>query len=318
LTVSTSEARRDLSDVVIAEAPTGSGPPAGRCRLLASPPTAETEGSPVGPPTSGARGSGGTGRLRRCAGNAVLIAGFYTLYAAIRNTKGGRITPQMEATAQSHGLFILDIERRLGLDHEAAIQSAFLHLPTLMKASNIFYATAHFSVTACVLIGVTLAGGRHHSRWRNILGVSTALSLVGFAAYPTMPPRLLPDHPALIDTLSEIGGFWSFQTPAIERIADPFAAIPSLHVVWATWVACALWSRLRTTWMRAAAISYPLLTSVVVVATANHYVLDIVAALAVVGLAMLIVRAVERRVAQRQMRQRASRRDTAAARPLAG
>lgn len=184
---------------------------------------------------------------------------------------------------------LLRLEERLGLDHEATIQSVFLRLPALMKASNIFYATAHFTVTAMVLFTLTVAGGRDHVRWRNVLGLATVLALVGFAVYPTMPPRLLPDHPALIDTLSVIGGFWSFETPAIERIADPYAAMPSLHLVWAGWVACAVWSRLTRHWMKAVAITYPLVTLVVVVATANHYLLDVVAGLAVLGVAWLLV-----------------------------
>lgn len=259
---------------------------ASACSVGAAPPAA----LPGDPPAPAAASR----RLQRCTVNAALVAGFYTIYALIRNTQGSRISAAVEARALSHGLLLLDIERRLGLDHEASVQSFFLRFPLLMKASNIFYATAHFIVTACVLVALTIAGGRLHARWRNVLGLSTAMALVVFAAYPTMPPRLLPDHPALIDTLREIGGFWSFQTPAIERIADPFAALPSLHVVWAAWVTCAVWSRLRRTWMRVVAAAYPVVTSVVVVATANHYLLDILAGLVVLGLAALVVTALEK------------------------
>lgn len=222
--------------------------------------------------------------------NALLIVSFYMTYAFIRNTQGGRISPAQDARALGHGLAVLDLEQRLGLGQEMTIQGLFMRLPVLMKASNIFYATAHFTVTAGVLVELTVAGGRRHASWRNILGLATAVALVGFAVYPTMPPRLLPDHPALIDTLSVVGGFWSFQTPAIERIADPYAAIPSLHIVWAIWCTCAMWSRLRRSWMRAAAIAYPVVTSVVVVATANHYLLDIVAGFAVFAVAWLAIR----------------------------
>ena len=234
--------------------------------------------------------TGGPRVLRRCLLDGVLIVGFYSTYALIRNMQGGRTGTSQETRALSHGLAILGLEERLGLDHEASIQSFFLGLPALMKAGNIFYATAHFTVTAIEQFALTVAGGPQHSRWRNVLGLSTALALVGFALYPTMPPRLLPDHPALIDTLSEIGGFWSFETPAIERIADPYAAMPSLHLVWAGWVACAVWGRLTRAWMKALAITYPLLTLVVVVATANHYLLDVIAGFAVLSLAWLLVR----------------------------
>ena len=301
------------SFVIVGDPPTRAITPRGRQQLpdiqqrpfggIARKAAQEVEPRPA-PKRSGQR----RGTLSRCLADSVLIVGFYTAYAAIRNTQGGRLSPALESKALAHGLLILDLEKKLGLDHEAALQSLFLRFPSVMKASNIFYATAHFIVTAVVLAWLTASGGRQHARWRNTLGLSTAVALVCFAVFPTMPPRLLPDHPALIDTLREIGGFWSFQTPAIEKIADPFAAVPSLHVAWATWVACALWWRLSRTWMKVLAISYPVLTSVIVVATANHYILDILAALVVLSISWLLVRSLEQGPARLLRRWRGRRR----------
>ncbi|MBO0809728.1 MAG: phosphatase PAP2 family protein, partial [Actinobacteria bacterium] len=64
---------------------------------------------------------------------------------------------------------------------------------------------------------------------------------------------------------------------------DQFASFPSLHVAWALWVAIAAGSLLRRRAWRVAVWAYPALTVADVLATANHYLLDVVAAPAVVA-----------------------------------
>jgi hypothetical protein len=56
--------------------------------------------------------------------------------------------------------------------------------------------------------------------------------------------------------------------------------MPSLHLCWATWCAAVLFPGLRHRWSRALAVSYPVVTAVVVVVTGNHYVLDLVGGVA--------------------------------------
>jgi len=69
--------------------------------------------------------------------------------------------------------------------------------------------------------------------------------------------------------------------------------MPSLHVAWAAWCAAALVTASRGRWRHLAWL-YPAATAVVVLATANHFVLDAAAGLAVTGLGLLAARATTR------------------------
>ena len=100
------------------------------------------------------------------------------------------------------------------------------------------------------------------------------------------------DFEQTVRRLQQVGGLWSFRTPAIERISDPFAALPSLHLVWATWCAFALYPAVAyRRWLRAAVIGYPVVTAAVVIVTANHYLLDVIAGVAVAAIGLYVATA---------------------------
>ena len=78
--------------------------------------------------------------------------------------------------------------------------------------------------------------------------IATGLALIGFALFPLMPPRLLDPHTyafvhhdyGFVDTLAKDPAFWSFNSGAVSKISNQFAAMPSVHCAWALWCACAL------------------------------------------------------------------------------
>jgi hypothetical protein len=74
----------------------------------------------------------------------------------------------------------------------------------------------------------------------------------------------------------------------LENAAAQFASLPSLHVVWALWVAVSASALLRHPALRAAAWLYPAATVADVLATANHYLLDVITAPTVLLLAYAI------------------------------
>ncbi len=76
---------------------------------------------------------------------------------------------------------------------------------------------------------------------------------------------------------------------------NPYAAMPSLHVGWATWCACVLVSALRRRWIKVLAVAYPFVTLFAVVVTANHYVLDGVAGVAALAVGWAVTGALSRR-----------------------
>jgi hypothetical protein len=127
-----------------------------------------------------------------------------------------------------------------------------------------------------------------YRRWRNALALTTGLALIGFATFPLMPPRLLPATYGYVDTLRTYGSLWSFDSGAVHKISNQYAAMPSLHFAWAMWSALVLLPVLRTVWAKALAVLYPLGTLFAIVVTANHFVLDAAGGLVVLAAGALI------------------------------
>jgi len=75
----------------------------------------------------------------------------------------------------------------------------------------------------------------------------------------------------------------------VGSFTNQFAAMPSLHVGWALWCGWQMVRHGRHLVTRALGVLYPALITLVVIATGNHYLLDAVAGVAVVILAMAAV-----------------------------
>jgi membrane-associated phospholipid phosphatase len=101
------------------------------------------------------------------------------------------------------------------------------------------------------------------------------------------------------DVVAATGAIGSWHTGALASQANQLAAMPSLHIAWAVWCTAALWIVSRRPWVRALALAYPLMTSFAVLATGNHFVLDIFAGLLLAALAGALVVGLERRGAHR-------------------
>jgi hypothetical protein len=52
--------------------------------------------------------------------------------------------------------------------------------------------------------------------------------------------------------------------------------MPSMHIGWALWAGLALFWLARGTWVRVLGLVYPVVTLLVIMATANHFILDAV------------------------------------------
>jgi PAP2 superfamily len=124
---------------------------------------------------------------------------------------------------------------------------------------------------------------------RNALIAITAAGLVAFWCYPVAPPRLLPGyHDIVAATL-----------PAFSSVVEPngsavYASLPSLHVAWGIWAAIAATALVRRPILRVLVWLYPAATIVDILATANHYVLDVLTAPGLVLLGYGLAIAVER------------------------
>nr|XP_061840619.1 1-deoxy-D-xylulose-5-phosphate synthase-like [Nerophis lumbriciformis] len=194
---------------------------------------------------------------------------------------------------------IIDLERWLGLYIEADVQEAFIGWTAFIQFWNLFYGLFHFLVTFTALIWVYVQFPDRYRFWRRAGLVATTSALVGFAAFPLMPPRLLGDcgtygacraGERFVDTVLDVGGIWSFESSGLEAVSNQYAAMPSLHIGWALWCALMLVPLLTSTWAKALAAVYPVLTLFAIVVTANHYWIDGVGGAVVVAFGLAVSR----------------------------
>ena len=211
------------------------------------------------------------------------VLGYY-VYAEAREFHGYHPNAQ-KALAARHGKALLDFEKSIHIDWEKGLQHFLLPYKGFMQVVGGFYGGAHFVITIGVLLWLLFRRPEFYRFWRSVLFILTMAAVGIFALYPAEPPRLLKDgsgHTITVDTLSKIGGLWSYNHGVIEHISDPFAPMPSLHLGWSTWVACALWFSLpaRSWRSRTAIVLYPAAIYFTVIATGTHFVIDGVAGIA--------------------------------------
>lgn len=259
--------------------------------------------------------SAGGSTTRRIGVEVVLLALLYVGYSTVRNLFGSGTYGVTQAVAERNAATIIDAEQRVGLFVELAIQRRFIGVPGLIRFFNIYYGSVHFVVTLVVLI-LAFFRLRRYRFWRNTIMIMTGLALIGYALFPLMPPRLLDScgpygacqrPPAgWVDTMRTVGGLWSFDNEAVDAVSNQYAAMPSMHIGWSSWVTLVGWhlaTPLSLGWRRVArtaAVVHPFATLFGIVVTANHYWLDAVggwvALSAGLGCAWLYGRAVPRSV----------------------
>jgi membrane-associated phospholipid phosphatase len=198
----------------------------------------------------------------------VLVAVFLAVYEEIRWHM-----VQAGGAAASHALSVVSAERALGLFHERAIQAVFTPWDSITDTFNAYYGGTHFLVPAAILAWLILRHPERYARARTTLAVMTAVAFVCFWLYPVAPPRLLPASFGFVDTLRD-GASGHLEGSLINTAGDQYASMPSLHVAWAVWCALALYPMFRHWALRALVVAYPVMTTLVVVATGNHYFLD--------------------------------------------
>jgi PAP2 superfamily len=184
---------------------------------------------------------------------------------------------QAGGVAASHAQLIVAAERTLGWFHEQAVQSVFIHSDPITDAFNAYYGGTHFLVPAFVLGWLLWRHPGHYGRARTALILTTAIAFVCFWLFPVAPPRMLPARFGIADMLTTPDGSGHFETSLINTAGDKYASMPSLHVAWAVWCALALYPVVRSRLLRALIVAYPVMTTLVVVATGNHFFLDALA-----------------------------------------
>ncbi|GEN81344.1 phosphatase PAP2 family protein [Actinotalea fermentans] len=202
----------------------------------------------------------------------VIVAAVYFTYSISRN-----LIPDQVEQAQRNARSILDAEKLLGLDIELGINHWGADRLWLIIPANYYYATLHLSVTLIVMIWLYRRRKAVYARCRSVLLTMTLMALASYWLYPLAPPRLMAGA-AYIDTVKE-HVLWGF-TPSDDMVSlsNQYAAMPSMHVGWALWVGVILVAYGRHRLVRGLGVAYPLATVFVVMVTANHFILDAIAA----------------------------------------
>ncbi|WP_051944492.1 phosphatase PAP2 family protein [Streptacidiphilus rugosus] len=282
--------------------------PVGRIDAVDGESADTTSPTPPAPSTpSGLRGL--LARLRRWNPRQWGLELVLIVYAAYDGSR--LLVHGKEHVARQHGELLLHTERRLHLAPEHWLNQLFSAHAWLGVPADFVYASLHYVVTPLVLIWMFRSRRAHYGFARTWLMLATGLGLVGFVLFPTAPPRLLPEHHAFLDLMAQHAslGWWGGSGSApkgLGEMTNDFAAMPSLHFGWALWCGLLMYRHARRRWVRVLGLLYPVLILVVVMGTANHYLLDCVAGGAVVLAGLVLAGPVQRLAARLSRRGRRS------------
>lgn len=205
-----------------------------------------------------------------------LVAALFALYNVGRLLAAQRVSGAFDNADR-----LWQLERWLRLPSEQAWQAVALDVPSLIRAANGYYASVHFPLTFLVLLVLFVRRPDTYLWARRSIVWGSAAALVVQVLLPMAPPRMLGNL-GFVDTGVRYGQS-VYGTVGQDPLANQFAAMPSLHVGWAVLVAvvCIQSGHSRRRWLW---VLHPLITTLVVVVTANHYWLDgVVGALVIVG-----------------------------------
>ncbi|WP_243718357.1 phosphatase PAP2 family protein [Actinomadura sp. 7K534] len=208
----------------------------------------------------------------------LLVVLFYTAYTLTRII----LVQDGTGPAFEHADQILAAERALGLDIELYLNETLLTVPWLARAANVFYATMHFIVTLGVVVWLYRYRPEHYRWLRTSIMVATGVALLGFWLYPLAPPRFL-HHEGFVDPVTALHSLGLYASDASGTLTNQYAAMPSMHAGWALWCGVVVAKLATQKWAKALGAVYPATTVVVILSTANHYVLDAVAGIALVS-----------------------------------
>jgi hypothetical protein len=221
------------------------------------------------------------GRARHAAASVgsgwregLIMAGAYGLYSLIKGLWGGSLEEGRRAAAS-----LIDLERTLNIYVEPDLQRFFLDHSLGMPFWNAFYVVSQVIVLPLTLFLVFRYRRDSYAFVRNMALLSWTAGVIWYALQPVAPPRLLAS--GFTDTVST-QTFFELDSDFIRAFYNPVAAMPSLHVGMAPVVA---WALIRLTpwlWTKALGVAYPLLVTVSILVTGNHFVLDVAGGLAVV------------------------------------
>jgi hypothetical protein len=240
--------------------------------------------------------------LRRRDGRAPLwielavVGWLFWLYDVINN-----FAPERRLLALRNAKNLLAFEHSLGIGLERTLDRWLSLHSALAFVATYYYFFAHALVTASILAILWWRTPALYRRMRAQLVLINLIAFVVFWRYPLAPPRMFPNL-GFHDVVASTHAVISWDSAALTHDADQFAAMPSLHIAWASWSALALWQLTRRRALRVIAVLHVAITAFVVVATGNHYLVDVIAGGATTALGVAIQQGAARLLAARRAR----------------
>ncbi|HZS30704.1 MAG TPA: phosphatase PAP2 family protein [Gaiellaceae bacterium] len=210
--------------------------------------------------------------------------GFYFSYLFVRS-----LVDRNPAEAYGNGRRVIHFEYRLThhlfeLTAQRIADSSHL----LLTAAAWTYWNSEFTVIGLTLLWVYLRRHDRFARFRNTILLANLIGLVGFAVMPTAPPWMFPKA-------GFVGGV-NHSSELIHTLGNQYAAMPSLHAADALIVGVVLALSCKHLWAKALWALWPLWVWFCVIATANHYVLDVLAGIGVAVVSLAATAGVPRAV----------------------
>jgi PAP2 superfamily len=198
----------------------------------------------------------------------LIMLACYAAYDVSRAVVVGR-----EAVAMANGLFFMNLEKAIGMFWEPWVQGRVSAYPPLMDFLVWSYSALHLPIIMGIMVWIFT---QRRSRWTQFRDWFLAMNFMAVLLYfllPTAPPRMI-----VTSGVADMGYLQGKRTAIFEDglLANPFAAMPSLHFAYALFVALALFMLARQTWLRWGGFAYPALVLLAIVATGNHFFVDAV------------------------------------------
>jgi membrane-associated phospholipid phosphatase len=212
------------------------------------------------------------------------LAIWFGFLFAYRYTRG--VADRDPFKAFQNGLRVADLEHRVTGLWELSLQSFVASSNLLREATSLTYWHSQFTVLGLVLLWVYLWRNESFVPLRNTILLANLIGLVGFVLMPTAPPRMFPEL-GFVDTLANFG--INHNSAIVRADANPYAAMPSLHAADSLIIGVALFFIVRSKWAKALWLLWPLWVWFSVMATGNHFWLDIVAGILVASVAGAVV-----------------------------
>jgi membrane-associated phospholipid phosphatase len=208
--------------------------------------------------------------------------GFLAAYQVARG-----VADRDPTRAFANGWRVIDVEQRLAGLGELTLQGWTQSSRVLETLVSWTYWNSEFTVIGLALLWVYFRRNAAFLRFRNTILLANVLGLIGYVFLPTAPPRLFTSM-GFTDTLSQFGGL-NHGSGLVELASNPYAAMPSLHAADALIVGVILASVVRHPVWKAVWLLWPAWVWFAVMATGNHFWLDVLAGimLAVISLAIV-------------------------------